>query len=339
VNQYIIGNNFINNINYLIKINSTDNNTDIIIEFSSNYQEIKLNFDNSNIIPIDIINGIQKYKINTNTNNTNNKEIILNINNTENILNGNYLFRYYFLKNNDEFEYNFDKSCKKNKINDEDNKADKADICLEFNNFEIYHNEKLVNNSEFIKDIEINNKTNSGIRIKIYGSLFKKEITNNEVNELLNTSAFISSVPSYENNTEIKYTDNNKFKLCFMNMNKTDFIFDLQIKINVIFNEFFFKEDFHVYALPIDLTNELKKENHAKGNYLKQKMILSLFTILIIIVIMVVFIFLYFKMKKRNQNLENKVLSISLSSKNSEELFSDYSQDQKPDPDYDNTFI
>ena len=151
---------------------------------------------------------------------------------------------------------------------------------------------------------------------------------------MLNTSAFISSVPSYENNTEINYIDNNKFELCFMNMNKTDYIFDLQIKINVIFNEYFFKEDFLVYDLPIDLSDELKKEDYVIGNYLKTNIIL-LITILIIIAIMLVFIFLYLKMKKRNQNLENKVLSISLSSRSSDELFSEYYKD----PDYDNTFI
>ena len=139
VNQYIMGYKFFNNITYLIK-NYTDNNTDIIIEFSPNYQDIKLNFDKSSKILTykeDIINGIQKYRINTN-----NEEIFLNINKPQEIINGSYLFRYYYLKNNEEFQYNFDNSSYlKKKMNDEDNKAD---ICFEFNTFDIYFNNTLI---------------------------------------------------------------------------------------------------------------------------------------------------------------------------------------------------
>ena len=263
----------------------------------------------------------------------------MNINRPETISNGNYLFRYYFTKNNDKFEYKLNKTYNKKKINYKDNKADKADICLEFNRLEIYHNGKLVNNSEFnIKETNIENNINSGIKLKIFGSLFKKENTNNDVNELLNTSAFISSIPSYENNIEINYSDNNKFELCFMNMNKTDFIFDLRIKINVIFNEYYFKEDFLAYALPIELKDELKKEDDSFEKYLDNNKIL-LIAILIVIVIMVIFIILYIKMRRRNRNLESQVLSISLTSGNSEDLFSEYSKGKKTDPDYDNTFI
>ena len=61
VNQFIIGYRAFNNINYLIKNTITDNNIDIIIEFSPNYKDIKLNFTNSKIVTYkeDIINGIQ----------------------------------------------------------------------------------------------------------------------------------------------------------------------------------------------------------------------------------------------------------------------------------------
>ena len=78
------------------------------------------------------------------------KEILLNKNRPERKSNGNYLSRYYFLKNNDEFEY-------KNSINDEDNKADICfDIIIYFQYFKYMNNimkikdqGNLVNNSEF----------------------------------------------------------------------------------------------------------------------------------------------------------------------------------------------
>ena len=90
-----------------------------------------------------------------------------------------------------------------------------------------------------------------------------------------------------------------------MNMNKTDFIFDLQIKIDVIFNEYYFKEDFLVYALPIELKDELMKEDNTFKDYLNKNKIL-LVIILIIIVIMLIFIILYFKMKKKIEILKAK---------------------------------
>ena len=321
VNQYIMGYSAFNNTKYLIKNNLIDNNTnDIIIEFSPNYKEINLAFDNLTESPTykdDITTGIQKYLINTD----NNKEILLNINRPEGISNGNYLFKYYFLKNNDEFEYKFDNSYTKAKVNAKDNKED---ICLKFNKFEIYNNE-----------IKINNKINSGIIIKIFGSLFKKSKADKQYNELLNTSAFISSEPSYKNNTD--YKDNNSFELCFMNMNKTYFIFDLQIKFNIIFNEYFFKEDSFVYTLPIDLTNEL--EDSVIKDYLNKNKYL-LITILIVIILMLIFIFLYIKMKKRNKNLENQVSLFSRSSEE-QELYSEYSNDKDKNSDIDdeNAFI
>jgi len=319
VNQYIMGYSAFNNTKYLIKNDLIDkNNNDIIIEFSSNYKEINLAYDNLTKIPTleDMATGIQKYLINID----NNKEILLNINRPEGISNGNYLFRYYFLKNNEQFKYKFDNSCTITKVNAKDNKAD---VCLKFNKFEIFNNE-----------IEINNKTNSGIIIKIFGSLFKKNKADNQYNELLNTSAFISSEPSYKNNTD--YKDNDSFELCFTNMNKTDFIFDLQIKFNIIFNEYFFKEDSLVYTLPIDLTDEL--EGNVFEDYLNKNKWL-LITILVVIILMLIFIFLYIKMRRRNKNLESQVLSISLTSRSSEELYSEYSKNKKTDPDYDNTFI
>ena len=333
VNQYIMGYRTFNNINYLIKNYSTDNCSDIIIEFSPNYRDITLNFDKSTkflTYKEDIINGIQKYRINTN-----NKEIFLNINKPESILNGNYLFRYYFLKNNDEFEYKFNKySYIKKKINDEGNKAD---ICLEFDKFEIYYNKTLVN---FVKSNinknEINNGIRRGIRLKIYGFLYKKENTNNEYNEMLNTSAFISSKFSYENNTEINYSDNNNFKICFNNINKIDFKYDMQIKINIVFNERFFKEYSIVYALPIDLAEEFNKSQNDTTNF-NSNNYFFLFLIIIIIIVLLIFIFLYFKQKKITKSLEKQGYSNSFSlnsidSIDSEEKLRENAKEKISDP-------
>ena len=332
VNQYIMGYNLFSNITYLIKTNTIEeNNTYIIVEYSPNYKDLNLNLEDISIYKKNIIAGTQKYIIS----NISNAKIFLNINKPERISNGNYLLRYYFIENNDEFEYKFDiSSCSINKTKDRNNRAD---ICFEFKNIEIYNNENLLNYSESnINEIDLNNRTNSGIRLKIYGSLFKREQTNDENDELLNTHAFISSKASY-NNTEIHYKNNSKFELCFSNMSKAVLKYEMQIKINVIFNDYFFKEDSLVYTLPIDLTEKFKEEGDV-GKFLSKKKIFFIIIILIII-IMLIFIILYIKLRRRNRNLENQVLSISLTNKTNEELFSEYSQDKKADPDYENTFI
>ena len=129
----------------------------------------------------------------------------------------------------------------------------------------------------------------------------------------------------------------------------------MQIKINIIFNDYFFKEDSLVSTLFINLTDEFKSKeeenstedsvnpNNSEDSNFPYKSNESLFLILFIIIIIAIivllaFLFYNFKLKKKNENLENKVLSISLTSVNDKQLFNEYSE-KKVDPDYDNTFI
>ena len=347
VNQYIMGS-FKSSENseskiYLIKNYIANKDSNLIIEFSPNYEEIKLNFDTSKGITYtkeNIKKGIQKYRISTNNNNI--KEIYLNISKPKKMIYGNFLFRYYFTKKNEEFIYKFNESSytKKNYTQYRENKAY---ICLEFDQFEIYFNNILVNhnlsniNVHEIEEADEYNKNNSEIRLKVYGSLFKKIKSNNKFKELLNTSAFISSESSFENDTEINYTYNNKFELCFGNMSRKDFTYDLQIKINIIFSNYFFNKDSLVYSLPVDFTEKFKDKESEIGNFFIKNYIF-LIIISVILIILVIFIILYFKLTKRTKNLEEKVLSISFT-KNSDELSIEYSNDKQSDPDYENVFI
>ena len=127
-------------------------------------------------------------------------------------------------------------------------------------------------------------------------------------------------------------------------MDKADYFYDMQIKINIIFNDYFFKEDSLVSTLFINFTDEFKSkeeenstedsENNPhnpkdtnypdKSNYF---LFLILFIIIIIAIIaLLAFLFYNFKLKKKNENLENKVLSISLTSINDKQLFNEYSE-------------
>jgi len=345
VNQYIMGSfkssENSESITYLIRNNIIDNkNSNLIIEFSPNYEEIKLNFIKSKDLfyyKENLTKGIQKYRINSNNNNI--KEIYLNISKPKNIPNGKFIFRYYFNKKNEEFEYKFNELSYTKKNYTEYESKSKAYICLEFDKFEIFFNDILVrHNITIINENDIYNKNNSEIRLKIYGYLFQKVGGNNKFKELLNTSALISPNTSYSNNTEINYTNDNKFNLCFKNLSRKDYKYDMQIKINIIFSNYFFNKDSLVYTLPVDFTEEFKdKDNKIKnffGNYY-----VFLIIIFVIIIILIVFIVLYFKLKKRTRNLEEKVLSISFTSRNSDEIFNEYSKKKLSDTDYENAFI
>ena len=113
-----------------------------------------------------------------------------------------------------------------------------------------------------------------------------------------------------------------------MKISKTYFLYDMQIKINIIFNDKFFKEDSLAYSLTINLTEELDGEQNR--SYLKVSILLIAIIIIIIIAIIVsvVFIILYFKLKTKNKNLEELAFPISHSSMNNEEIFKENSKEK-----------
>ena len=298
INQYIISYfNSLNNTSYLFK-NEKNINEEMIIEFSPNYEDIKLIFNESMKTSIQEMNsttGVQKYKI---TNNS--KDIILNVSTSHRTLDSNYLLRYYFINNSqeDEFEYKLDKHFIMNRHLEKE--KDNYAFSFEFNKSEIYLNKKLIDGSE--KDI----------KLQIYGFLFKEEKNNKEI---LNTSAIISSIPTDEDQIEVVYKNNTNFVLKFYNISKTYKKYTLQIKINIKINDYFFNEKFFVYSMPIDLSESLKVKLE---NFLIQNYII-LIAILSLLIITLIFIILYCRIKKKNNNLKNELLSISFSSDKNED--------------------
>ena len=121
--------------------------------------------------------------------------------------------------------------------------------------------------------------------------------------------------------------------ISFNNMDKANYFYDMQIKINIIFNDYFFKEDSLVSTLFINLKDEFAKNGPKISIFL-----IFIIIIIIAIIVLLVILFYNFKLKKKNKKLENKVLSISLSSLDDSQLFNKDSE-KKVDPDYDNAFI
>ena len=324
INQYITGSFNIKKenkgyINYLIQIGKSElhDNQEIMVEFSSNCgEDLNLTFTLANSKISNIVykddNGFQTYRLKNLEN-----DICLNVSNPKNIENANFILRYYFTKEEDEYEYIFDKSFKKANI--KDNQDNTKFITFEFNNIQINASKTEI---EKIKD---------STTFKIYGFLFlEKKIINNES---INTFASIISQPSNINQTFVN-ANNPKFNLSFNNISRENFAYKMQIKVHVIINDFYINEHFLVYTFPINLEEELK-QNEENKNYLLY-VVIGLLVGLIIIIIIIGLIICY-KMKKHNEQLQDKVLAISFSTGITEDP-SDKNDAQK-DEDYETRFI
>ena len=106
----------------------------------------------------------------------------------------------------------------------------------------------------------------------------------------------------------------------------------MQIKINIAFNKKFFKEDSIVYTLPVDFTEEFKKNQNDNINSSSNNTFF-IFLIIIIILFLLVFIFLYFKQKKKTKILEELTNSSSISLNSiDEEKLRENSKEKISDP-------
>ena len=215
INKYIRNSfNLIKNENiiqtYFFEKEKINNNNKFILEFSSNYENIELEFDNkiTNSTPI-IIGGFKKYALSIDSNNSNDfyfNIIIKPINQTNSekcLKEVNIFIKYY----NEEKEIKTDYICKK---------TFRFDVIK--NNTENYSDYKLIINNKY----EIND-----INYTYYLRLIKKD--NALDNEELNTTALISSNLSYINKFNSSET---KFYLNNLEYNETYIaLFFIKVKI------------------------------------------------------------------------------------------------------------
>ena len=316
INQYIVGffdlldkrNNL--NLSYLVQMNekyTTEFN--VLLEFSTNYEDIQLNIfssDYKNITSSTIMkneNGVQKYRFLSLKSN-----LHLRIKNPKNILKANYVLRYFTTEEKREYKYLFKKTYKIGKI--KENQDNTVSLIFEFDN------------------IVINRTENKDVYFKIYSFLFKKEDIIN--NEILNTSARINSKSSYENQTIINETEK-KFTICFNNISRNNFYYEMQIKVHVVIKDFFLNEEYLIYSIPMNLEKYLKKSK------LRYYIIFGLVGLIIIIII--IYFISCFKFRKNYSELKDKVLSISFSSGLSKDIFTTDTSKSRRDEEYESTFI
>ena len=302
INKYVSGLfNLTKNINksqkyYINEYNEQNSNNNYIIEFSSNYKNIELSFNNSKIkYKYTTSDGIiQKYFVFINYTETNEAffEVkLLNDINYTNDNNDNYLKEaYYILK-----YYSIMDQQEINKIFDISNEL-------------IPNNNNSETNSYILKIKNNNDNKNFNANYEFTYILNIYESTKILKNELINTIASIDSPTFYSNITFSNRPFKEKeyfLKNIILNEEYETSIF---IKIKNTINEdkqYYYS---HVFNLSV--------KNKKKGKDYKLLIYLIIGVISLIVISFIALLIKYRIIMKKNRNLEEQVINLSLSEKN-----------------------
>ena len=291
-------------------------NNEFILEFSSNYENIELTFNNitTNSTP-KIIGGFKQYALSINSANSNDYYFYVTIKPANKLdldkalKEVNIIIKYY----NKEYKINTDYICSKTFILNSKNIKEK------------YSDYNLIINNKY----KIINYPND-INYIYYLRLIKK--SNILSNEELNTIALVSSDLLYIdhfNTTEI----NNEFSFNLNNLeNNEKYIASFFIKVENI------KEEEEKYY---SITYEFKTENRNIEDNTS-----SIWTIIIILIFIIVLIFVFYKlfiiwrkMRIKNRNFEYKIKNAYFSSEINEDILNDSSDNIKESKDDENYFV
>ena len=267
-------------------------NNKLILEFSSNYEKIDLEFNNlTNNGSPKIAGGFKQYVISINSNNSNDFyfKIVIKPNsqlNSENALKEvNIIIKYYTEEKKINAEYFYNKNLKL--------KANNTENCSDYS-------------------LIIKNKNNKNdINYYYYLRLIKKK--NVLVNEELNTIALISSNLSYIDKFNSNETE---FYLNNLEYNET-YIAIFFIKVENI------NEEEEYYSMLHEF-NTAYPDKDDSGNEENNNIITSIILIIIIVVLIFVFLLMFIIWRKirinKFANLENKVNDTNFSSGLNENL-------------------
>ena len=329
INQYIIEtfngkNKSIRDKNkYHIYINQK-NNSQLLIELSPEYNNIELNFTNETYpegfkcsdfnCNMKILQGFRRYIIENISNYNINFSVIY-----PEEKKANYMIRYYYGKEIEGYRYNINDIKKKNYI-----EKNNENITLSITFAQV----KILSNKDD-KDVD----TNTNITFYISGLLYNKSENSKE---LINTTSILYERKlMYENKTinVYNYNNPNDFTLIFKNISrKNNYVYDLQLQVNVFIKNNLFNEEFLIFTKEIDLTDILEKSIlwYILGP------ILGVIGLLLIIFVIIKFK----KLKRKNIILEEDLKSMAYSNDIQKNVIvKETKEKSKRDKDYESTFI
>ena len=292
----------------------------VMIELSPEYNDIDLNFTDETLNSKDFncvvnpVTGFKKYRIY----NSENDNVYFNVINPKK-RKANYMIRYYYTYEEDEYGYYLHDNIIKKYIDEND---EYITLFLSINPIDITLKKSRLDNSYTIY-------------FYISGILYK----NNETSkELLNTTSILQDqTPLYEDNTVNVYSYKNpeNFNLTFRNIPRKDnYIYDLQIQVNVFINRYLFNEEFLIFTKKIDLT-DIKKEPEKSYLWYILGPILGVIGFLLI----AFFVIKYIRLSKANVNLEKEMKSMVYTNEIQRDILVKKKIKSEKESDYETTFI
>ena len=318
----LLKNDTIQNNTYYIQIQKDEakNNQTYLLEFSCNFKDVKVIFDNFSCDDNRTNWGVQQFfisgeKLSADYYNSFtirvDKSNLINCKNPLSMANYIIKFSNYYNGNHQDFptEKEMQFNINRKKIEDKINY-----------NFTI----NLGKNYENIKNI----------RYEYFFTIIPKKFLLDS--ELLNTTAIVLSTQYYEPWLYTFETSelNKSYSFSTDLESSQDYLMQIFIKINVS------NEEESYYSTCKDLTEPKKKDELEKKNKILTNIIIAIGSVLLAILLL--FIFVVIKYKRKSKNLKSKVEAISFSSGIEDDSLDKACNNDtkaKKDEDYDNTFI
>ena len=307
-------------VNQYSIFNPEGNKIQPIIEFSSDYNDITLNFSNNIIYSVDYSTGFQRFTIREDINET----IFFNVINSNKT--ANFMIIYYLNDTNVSHSFHLDDNFT---INDDD----------------VHKNQSITNISLEFKGINIKNFDEDNIYFFITGTLYKR----NEISkETINNTCFLYDRSEFKANKTVSiYNNTNKkssnWTLVFKDFPRSEnLIYDLRLQIIASTYNDNSQEEYLAFSIPVDLTgikqNELTKNNGPNLQwYVWGIPVIVVGTILIIILLF--FVIKIFVLKKKNTNLQEEMVSMAFSNDVQRNVLIKDMEISKNETDYESTFI
>jgi hypothetical protein len=299
------------------------NGDQALIDFSSAYDDVKIEFDNTKMqVYKGYLTGFKKYRVYP----PNDTNVYFKVVNPSNRSKANYMIRYYYTGLGAEYNYSLNDSEKS--IHNVSQNEENITICITYNSIKIFKGKEEA--PQRIND--------SNIFFYISAFLFKKD---NTTDEQLNTTSILKERKYlYKTNTIHYYNATNyqQWNITFENISREhNYIYELQIKVNTILANHIFDEEFLIFTSEINLTNI--KPNKPKGTSYIIGITIGAVGGVIIIGLVVFFILKYKRLQKYNINLEEDLKSFAYSNDVQKNVLIKDSRDAKKDRDYESTFI
>ena len=284
-----------------------------VIELSSEYSDIKINFINNITYKTDFSTGFQRFIINEEVNETIYFSII------SSRKKANYMIIYYLNENFIDRDFNLGQFATKDNF---DKNQNLTDVSLEFDG------------------IFVSNYYDDDIIFYISGTLFKE---NNDIKETINNTCFL-----LEREKENKYTNkaisifnktnekSSNWTLIFRNIPRNEnVVYDLRLQMTASIKNDNSQEEYMAYSKKVDLTDIKQK----KKSWLPWGIPVIVVGSIFIIIIIIYFVIKFIKLKKKNVNLQNEMVSLAFSHDVQKNVLIKELQVSANDSDYESTFI